>query len=580
MKKIVKPGRPSWDEYFLEMANLVAKRSTCLRRRVGAVLVKDKRILATGYNGAPRGLKHCLDIGCIRQKLNIPSGERHELCLPPGEEIFTNEGYMPINEIKIGQKVLTHRGVYRKVTKVFKREYEGLLYYIEPWYLLPVALTANHPVLVTRTKQCQFDTRTLCKETCKSVNKAYCEKPYLNYKLEWMPACKLKKRDMVNLLFDNRGYSIEEIDFSFISDAPLNYYQVLEEKSQGKSYATIQKKLNIWPSTAYNWVKGGAPRDCIVVYDEYLKHGPSPSKIVPYRAKLTPALLRLIGFYLAEGSSSSNQLSFSFHRKEKQYIEEIKDTMRNVFDLGCYENKKQNVHVLVYSSIILAKAFKILFGKNAYTKSLPHFLTRLSREEQAHILSAYVQGDGYKIDEDTTTISTASGRLALQIMQILLRLGYIPIIDKGRGVYRVIWRDKFKISYAYLKDNVFSTPIRKIFTKEYSGYVYNLEVEEDHSYITKSFIVHNCRALHAEQNALIQASLYGISVQESTLYATNQPCIICAKMLINAGISEIVIADGYPDKMAMDFLRQAKVRVRRVTQPLLGREKYEKGRAG
>src|SRR4030042_226545 len=72
--------RPSWDEYFLEMAKLVSKRATCLRRRVGAVLVKDKRILATGYNGAPRGLKHCLDTGCMRQKLKIPSGERHELC--------------------------------------------------------------------------------------------------------------------------------------------------------------------------------------------------------------------------------------------------------------------------------------------------------------------------------------------------------------------------------------------------------------------------------------------------------------------------------------------------------------------
>ncbi len=72
--------RPSWDEYFLEMAKLVAKRSTCLRRKVGAVLVKDKRILATGYNGAPRGLKHCIDIGCMRQKLKVPSGERHELC--------------------------------------------------------------------------------------------------------------------------------------------------------------------------------------------------------------------------------------------------------------------------------------------------------------------------------------------------------------------------------------------------------------------------------------------------------------------------------------------------------------------
>jgi dCMP deaminase len=72
--------RPTWDEYFLEVASLVAKRSTCLRRSVGAVLVKDKRILATGYNGAPSGLKHCVSIGCLRQKLNIPSGERHELC--------------------------------------------------------------------------------------------------------------------------------------------------------------------------------------------------------------------------------------------------------------------------------------------------------------------------------------------------------------------------------------------------------------------------------------------------------------------------------------------------------------------
>ena len=72
--------RPSWDEYFLEVACLVSKRSTCLRRHVGAVLVKDKKILATGYNGAPSGTRHCLETGCIREKLKIPSGERHELC--------------------------------------------------------------------------------------------------------------------------------------------------------------------------------------------------------------------------------------------------------------------------------------------------------------------------------------------------------------------------------------------------------------------------------------------------------------------------------------------------------------------
>ena len=75
-----KQHRISWDEYFMQIAFLVAQRSTCMRRHVGAVIVKNKRMLATGYNGAPSGLKHCLDIGCLRQKLNIPSGQRHELC--------------------------------------------------------------------------------------------------------------------------------------------------------------------------------------------------------------------------------------------------------------------------------------------------------------------------------------------------------------------------------------------------------------------------------------------------------------------------------------------------------------------
>jgi dCMP deaminase len=73
-------ARPTWDEYFLEIADLISKRSSCLRRRVGAVLVKDKRILATGYNGVPSKIRHCSEVGCIREKLNIPSGERHELC--------------------------------------------------------------------------------------------------------------------------------------------------------------------------------------------------------------------------------------------------------------------------------------------------------------------------------------------------------------------------------------------------------------------------------------------------------------------------------------------------------------------
>jgi dCMP deaminase len=73
--------RPSWDEYFIGIAKLTAERSTCLRRKVGAVIVQDKQIVSTGYNGAPKGIAHCDEVGgCLREKLKVPSGERHELC--------------------------------------------------------------------------------------------------------------------------------------------------------------------------------------------------------------------------------------------------------------------------------------------------------------------------------------------------------------------------------------------------------------------------------------------------------------------------------------------------------------------
>lgn len=73
-------NRPSWDEYFMKLTNEVATRTTCLRRAVGAVIVKDRRILATGYNGVPMGMRHCSETGCLRQQLGVPSGQRHEIC--------------------------------------------------------------------------------------------------------------------------------------------------------------------------------------------------------------------------------------------------------------------------------------------------------------------------------------------------------------------------------------------------------------------------------------------------------------------------------------------------------------------
>lgn len=73
-------SRPSWNDYFMQIAYLVRQRSTCLRRTVGAVIVRDKHIISTGYNGSPRRTQHCLNLGCLRKQLNIPTGQNHELC--------------------------------------------------------------------------------------------------------------------------------------------------------------------------------------------------------------------------------------------------------------------------------------------------------------------------------------------------------------------------------------------------------------------------------------------------------------------------------------------------------------------
>ena len=98
--------RPSWDEYFMEMAELARKRSTCLRRGVGAVIVKDNRVIATGYNGVPKGIRHCEETGCLRQQLNVPSGKMHEGTL-----------YCTTQPCVICTKMIINAGIKRVVIK-------------------------------------------------------------------------------------------------------------------------------------------------------------------------------------------------------------------------------------------------------------------------------------------------------------------------------------------------------------------------------------------------------------------------------------------------------------------------------
>ena len=122
--------RPSWDQYFMDLLELIKTRSTCLRRQVAAVIVKDKHILSTGYNGAPRGVTHCEKVGCLREEMGIPSGERHELCRAihaeqnaivqaavSGVSILGAEIYITHSPCVLCSKMLINAGIKRIIYK-------------------------------------------------------------------------------------------------------------------------------------------------------------------------------------------------------------------------------------------------------------------------------------------------------------------------------------------------------------------------------------------------------------------------------------------------------------------------------
>jgi dCMP deaminase len=126
-------SRPGWDAYFMDIVELVKTRSTCLRRQVGALIVKDRRILATGYNGSPMGTKHCAEVGCLREKLNIPSGQRHDICRAAHAEqnaivqaaysgtcIKDSDMYITTQPCSICAKLIINAGI-KKI--VFKGDY-------------------------------------------------------------------------------------------------------------------------------------------------------------------------------------------------------------------------------------------------------------------------------------------------------------------------------------------------------------------------------------------------------------------------------------------------------------------------
>jgi len=397
------------------------------------------------------------------------------LCLPPEEELVANSNIKKIKDISLSTRVLTIDGSYQKISGFGRRQYKGNLVKIKPRYFTEfVTLTPNHPVLSCRI--------------IRGKNKDYW-RDFKITKPKWIEAGALKKEDSVL-------YPIikETIDKKFIKIS-----EYLDVQSHGK-YITPHKKTH----TAKNLID---------------------------KVPITKDFMRLVGYYLAEGSATGHTLNFYFHKKEKNYIKDVVNILKSTFGLKVLVTERDNVSRIIMYSKVISDLFKILFDKYSHTKNIPHFMMLLPRLKQKELIKGLWRGDGCTRGKDFCLVTT-SRIMAYQVRDLLLRQGIIPSIQKRlkeklnektnmlEGRYVSFTKDKYHINaggqflenmskilefehpriktrssiqkHAYIHNNFAVLPIREIQKVPYSGDVYSISVEANNSFATKSFIVHNC----------------------------------------------------------------------------------------
>jgi len=389
-------------------------------------------------------------------------------CFLPGSLVKTDKGFHQIEAVKVGQKVLTHTGKYRSVTRALWRPYNGKIFDIKLRKSNEaVSLTEDHEVYAIKTKNCLYKSRLtrICQWRCKKS----CPRFYQNYKIEKIPARELKINDFLVYPVNQEIKDLESID--------LNQYYHRKISNLGP---TIQK--------------------------------------IPTRIKLDDDFLKLVGYYVAEGSNHGAYIRFSLGNHEEDFAQEIKKITEKIFGIktAIHRRKgktKTGIEISACNTK-LANIFENLCGKHAQNKHFPFEFQFLPEKKQKILLDAVFRGDGFlgrvakcKKDRKYKSITTISLILAEQLRDILLRMKIAPTfyigaekVDK-KGVHHkksfsVSWQENYILNFSQFlqKDNVlyWLSPIKQINEKDYQGDTYDLTVAQDHSYVVANFVVSNC----------------------------------------------------------------------------------------
>lgn len=451
-------------------------------------------------------------------------------CLLPDSPILTlNRGIQKIKDIKVGDKALTHKGRFMKVSQVMKREYSGDMIEITPHKLrIPIVLTPEHRVLAVKTENCSgpgwaichpgrdcyyTDKRRLGKlyKICKYIRG---EEPYTKYKTTWIDAKDLKVGDYVTYPRSKE----KEIDINKIRI--LDYIDDFLNIT-GDNYCDNTQQTDLF---------GGFLEKKIKMYGKMVTN----TKEIPVEIELTRELMRLFGYFIAEGNNSEYDIGFTFNINEIEYLEDVEKLVKNIFGLDCghYIDEEKHSHQLIINSKILSNFFQNMFSPNEYkTKKekgskanivrIPTEFLNLPLDKLAELIKGEYRGDG-SFESSEYNIITSSETLANQLLYILSRFGILASIYKknnkdGITFHVGIWGKDVEIfdniicekheygerikSSQYLKgNNFYFVPIKNIDTIKYDGYVWNLQVEEDNTYVSTINVHNSYRALVSEED--------------------------------------------------------------------------------
>lgn len=394
-------------------------------------------------------------------------------CLPKGGLVKTKRGLHPIEQVKLGDLVASGKGRLRRVILTHERLFEGKIIEIQVRKLTgKVSLTQDHNVFVIRgapyTKVFKNFSRRI-RRYSDLTQEIYQKKLEKYFPVRKIKAGELRIGDYLLYPIDT---SVEELDFLDL-----------------EKYVTRKNTPN-----------------------------PMQPREIPLKVPISDDFLKLLGYWITEGSIGSRFVRFSLGPKEKAFADEIRYLLKGIFGLPAslhIRNGKRTGIELSCSNVLLANVFENLCGKGAANKRIPFELERVSPKKQKVIIDALVKGDGRiftpKLSPNLRySITTSSQILAEQIRDILLRCNFFPSISvieakidkKGishKRFFRISWTEKGQSRYKvkiFDKDGFcyWILPIRSLEEKKFKGRVYNLTVAKDHSYVANNFAVANCEA--------------------------------------------------------------------------------------